>query len=57
MPQRIPTDESSEEHANEKLIDSQSKKEMESFIRAHLRMTTRETGFQKALRTVPPARS
>ena len=37
---------------NEKLINGQSKKEMEIFIRANLRIITQETVFQKGLRTV-----
>ena len=37
---------------DEKLISGQSKKEMENFICANLRIITREAVFQKALRTV-----
>ena len=37
---------------SEKLINGQSKKEMENFICANLRVITRDTVFQKALRTV-----
>lgn len=37
-----------EEGVNEKLNNSQSKKELENFIRVNLRMITWETVFQKA---------
>ena len=42
---------------NEKLINSQSKREVENFIQANLRIITRVTVFQKSLRTVPLVRS
>ena len=41
-------------NVDEKLINSQSKKEMENFICTNLGIITWETVFQKALRTVPP---
>ena len=37
-----------------KLINSQSKKEIENFIQDNLRIITQETVFQKPLRTVLP---
>ena len=39
-----------------KLISSQSKKEMENFIRANLKIITQETASQKALRMALPRR-
>ena len=41
---------------NKKLINSQSKKEMEDFIWAKLRIISQETAFQKTPGTVPPER-
>ena len=37
---------------DENLISSQSKKEMENFVQANLRIFIQETVFQKTLRTV-----
>ena len=37
---------------DENLISSQSKKEMEDFVQANLRIFIQETVFQKTLRTV-----
>ena len=41
---------------NEKLINNQSKKEMEDFIWAKLRIISQETVFQETPGTVPPDR-
>ena len=41
---------------DEKVINSRSKKEIENCIRANLRIITRETVSQKAVRTAPPVR-
>ena len=42
--------------STKRLISSPSKTEMENFIPAYLRIINQETVFQKALRTVLPAR-
>ena len=39
-----------------KLINNRSKKETDHFIHANLKIVTRETVFQKAMRIILPAR-